>query len=130
MIGKIIVVWCAALVGDLVLGHGENRPGPHQGYIKMPGAFHTELVPTGEQSFRIYLLDANLKNPTVKKSSVEVGMKSLNELVPVPCKAEGTFFSCQLPQGKTLEKGTTIAIKARHKGGPIGFANYTFPLKW
>ncbi len=126
MIGKIIGTWCVALSGSLALGHGENRPGPHQGRIKMPGAFHTELVPIDPQNFRIYLLDANLKNPTVKKSSVEVELRTAKEIVPIPCKAEEIFFSCKLPQGKSLEKTMTIAIKARHKGGPVGLATY----KW
>ena len=28
--------------------HGEDKYGPHKGFIRMPGAFHTELVLNGK----------------------------------------------------------------------------------
>ncbi len=61
-----------------VFAHGEDKPGPHGGFIRMPGAFHTEVVKEKE-GYRVYLLDINWKNPSVLDSavlaSIEVGKK-------------------------------------------------------
>jgi hypothetical protein len=38
--------------GVFAWGHGEDKPGPNGGYIQMPGAFHTELVPVSDKVFK------------------------------------------------------------------------------
>lgn len=52
--------------------HGENKPGPNGGYIRMPGAFHTEIVPNGKHKIKVYLLDIEWKNPSVINSKLEI----------------------------------------------------------
>ena len=43
-----------------LFAHGEDKPGPHGGYIRMPGSFHTEVVKE-KAGYRVYLLDINWK---------------------------------------------------------------------
>lgn len=51
--------------------HGEEKPGPNGGEIRMPGAFHTELKQVGRE-FHVYLLDLEFKNPMIENSGVEI----------------------------------------------------------
>jgi len=107
--------------------HGEDKLGPHLGFIQMPGAFHTEVVKITNKKFKIYLLDLEWKNPTVKDSTVEATLisKSVEELAV--CDAKDVYYECRLKNG-SLKKGT-LNIKAK-RGDLIGsVAVYDLPLK-
>lgn len=109
-------------------GHGEEKPGPNGGYIRMPGGFHTELVKINDQKFKIYLFDINWKKPTIEKSSVEAIVKYKIGEDPVSCKPEGSFFTCELAKGKSLKSAEEISIKAMREnvvGVPV---KYSLPL--
>ena len=105
--------------------HGEDKFGPNGGYLKMPGNFHTEVVPGKSGSIKIYLLDIAFKNPTVKNSKVSASItnKTKKELL---CTAKRDYFVCSL--GKTdLAKGvlSVFAERDQIKGAE---AVYTLPL--
>lgn len=106
--------------------HGEDKPGPHGGFIRMPGAFHTEVVKTGKSSARIFLIDINWKDPMTKNSSVkaEIGGASKGD-----CKAQGNFFQCSFSNDVDLNKKGELKIIAERngmKGAPI---IYELPLR-
>jgi hypothetical protein len=68
---KTICMLFAAILFQhtLASAHGEDKAGPNGGFIRMPGAFHTELVPSGKDKLKVYLLDIQWKNPSLKNSS-------------------------------------------------------------
>ena len=68
----ILVAFGSAREGH---AHGEDRPGPHGGIIRMPGAFHTELRPKSNREFELFLLDMKWGEPSVAQSSVEAASK-------------------------------------------------------
>jgi hypothetical protein len=116
--------------GTLALAHGEDRPGPNGGYIKMPANFHTELVAdsTGS-SFRIYLLDLHFKNPVTQNSEVKVFYKTpKNKKINLSCPPMGNnHFHCF---DVDLSKKATISIRAKRDGSWATVdVKYSLPLK-
>ena len=88
--------------------HGDHMPGPHHGQIRMPGAFHSEIVIRTDGEILIYLMDVHNKNPTIKDSSVAI--RSENKTITYNCTpVEKTYFQCRAssktkPQGKLFVK--------------------------
>lgn len=109
--------------------HGENKRGPHGGYIRMPGAFHTELVQTSPTELRVYLLDMNFKNATTADSSVSGQIRYAKGLVSLDCGAKADHFVCILPESASMENATEIVLKARRAGVAGAPATYSYPLK-
>jgi hypothetical protein len=116
-------------ISQTVWGHGEEKPGPHKGYLRMPGAFHIELVPQGNSKFKVYLLDIEWKNPSVENSKLEIKAINDGKTADVKCgNAQGVdHFSCQLPEGYSLKKGElrVSAIRQKSIGAEM---RYDLPL--
>lgn len=116
--------------GALAQAHGEDKPGPHQGFIKMPGAFHTELVALNESTVQVYLLDMNFKNPIIKDSKVEGKLRTKEGVEMIfSCTPEKTYFQCPLPEPLTKHPGGKILIHAERSGSKGIPAVYDLPLK-
>ncbi len=110
-----------------VLAHGEDKPGPHGGHIKMPANFHTELVADADGSFRIYLLDMQFQNPTVKNSAVTVSVSGKKKNT-IKCAAMGNdHFHC-FPD-KPVKSGTLVIKATRDSTTASMDAKYKLPLK-
>ena len=106
--------------------HGEDKFGPHKGYVRMPGAFHTELVLNGKNKLKVYLLDIDWKNPTVEKSSLDI---TYNGQTKGECKPQKDYFSCEFPKSIDLRKNgelKVVAVRGDQKGAD---AMYPLPLK-
>ena len=110
-------------------GHGESKPGPNGGHIRMPGQFHLELVPGDDTSFKMYLLDIDWKNPTVTNSKLEVVVKSGKKQGVVGCKAGEVSFECTLPKGFSLKSGR-LMVKSSREGVNGAQMEYHLPLKF
>lgn len=110
-----------------VYAHGEDKPGPHGGHIRMPGAFHTELV-LSNQSAKVYLLDARFKNPMTKNSQVGLILNSHHESKEISCKVKEDHFDCPLPAKLTGFSG--ISLKAVRNGAKGQEAKYPLPLSF
>lgn len=121
-----LVILCLS-ISDISLGHGEDKPGPNGGHIRMPGAFHTELVVYKQNQFNVFLLDINWKNPTVKDSSVQ--LKVNNDKNIIQCKQLNNYFQCELPQLLDMNKPNIISVKAIREGAVGTEAIYHFPMK-
>lgn len=104
--------------------HGEDKAGPHGGFIRMPGAYHTEVVPE-KKGYRVYLLDINWKNPTVQNSSVSASIHSGKKITALTCtkETESYFCSTNLPQSGELQ------LLTKRAGQPGATASYKLPLK-
>ncbi len=115
------------LFAENALAHGEDVPGPHGGYIRMPGGFHTELVLQGKE-IRAYLLDISFMNPQTKDS--EVSARYLDKDLKsyrLDCAEKKEFFACKLPKEFTAKAGK-IAVQGK-RGEMFGqLAEYPLPL--
>lgn len=101
---SIFTLFAASLISTSVLAHGGDAPGPNGGQIQMPGNFHTELVRDEDGSFKIYLLDIDFKNPTIKNSEVKLKVTDSNVPVKIKCVTKADHFYCKAP--KKLTSGT------------------------
>lgn len=116
------------ILTNTVLAHGENKFGPHEGYIRMPGSYHTELVQSHDDSFSVYLMDVNNKNPEVKNSSVKLTYINKNKSISFTCFPIDDHFSCKPDEKINSIKGKLIinAIRLNVKSND---AIYELPLK-
>lgn len=121
----------ALLISSNLFAHNEDKFGPHNGYIKMPGIFHTELVPEHGQNFKIYLLDVNIKNPTTENSNVILSYEGSNgNKNQYKCIKMKDYFSCSIdPKTTTLDfnKGSLV-VEALREGKKGNKAIYSLPL--
>ncbi len=113
--------------GPLALAHGEDRHGPNGGFIRMPGAFHTEVVPQGAGQIRVYLLDIDWKNPSVDRSSVNAKLTDKNIQV-AKCSPEANYFVCGFEKPASLARGRLV-IEATREGQKGNAVTYPLPLK-
>jgi hypothetical protein len=123
---KTIWLLAALVLSDLAYGHGEEKPGPHGGFIRMPAAFHTEVVPVGKNQIRIYLLDINMKNPTVESSSVKAVLTGKKGSA-AKCEARGDFYLCTFSGKSDLNRGE-LSIEAKRGGQSGSPVSYKLPL--
>lgn len=115
--------------------HGEDKPGPHGGEVRMPGAFHTEVKQRGRE-FEIYLLDIMFKDPQTADSSVEVSVRSASqkenaEPMLLSCRttraAHPPHFVCHNPKYKAAD-GDVLKVKAKRLGQVGQEVEYKLPL--
>ena len=110
----------------IALAHGEDKPGPHGGQIRMPGAFHTEVVVVSRAQIRVYLLDMQFSNPTTANSNVAI---SIDKSTAISCAAEGDYFTCPLPVDAAIDNAATLVVRAQRMGAPANPAVYELPLR-
>lgn len=119
------------LTSTAAFAHGENELGPNNGYIRMPGPYHTELVPETDGNFMVYLLDVNNQNPTTKDSSVEFKVSDAKGSVSFKCLPMDIHFHCvndkKIENPKT-GKGAKIILKTTRLGKKSSEAVYELPL--
>lgn len=123
-------VLAAALSSQIAMGHGEDKPGPNGGFVRMPGAFHTEAVPDGPSRVKFYLLDIQWKNPSINKSSLMVNFSS--KLMPKTeaiCKPAGNHYVCDFPSNVDIKKSGTLNVQATREGLKGIVVSYETPLK-
>ncbi|MBY0552973.1 hypothetical protein K2P97_00495 [bacterium] len=113
----------------LAFAHGEDKPGPHGGHIKMPANFHTEVIADKDGSFHIYLLDMQFKNPTVKSSEIKAYVLSGKKKTTLKCSVMGEkHFHCK--SSKAVKSASSLVIKAKREGTWASMdAKYNLPLK-
>lgn len=122
------IVSLAFILPTVSMGHGDDKPGPHGGYIKMPGAYHTELVFEKEYNFYFYLLDANFQSPIVIDSSIDVVFKTSDLEIPQSCKPKEIYFLCVMPEGVTAATLNKIVVKSKRANKVGRDVVYGFPL--
>lgn len=108
-----------------VCAHGEGKPGPHGGFIRMPGPFHTEVVKESG-GYRVFLLDIDWKNPSVLASSVSAFIESDRTKTNLICTKKSDSYFCKSfhPQKGILH------INAKRNGQSGTIASYKLPLKF
>ncbi len=113
---------------SLLWGHGMNALGPNQGYIKMPGPFHTELVLINQSTVRVFLLDMKNENPTIENSSVKLRYKFKKLSLQFKCRSNEKYFECHSSKAFDKDNGELFLLASRN--GKTGTeTSYTLPLK-
>lgn len=115
------------LLSQPIFAHSEDALGPHNGYIKVPGEYHVEVVPD-KDTLNIMLLDAKLKNPTVLNSQIKVKIKNGSNAYVLRCESMENYFSCPVSEKILSRKGTLVIESSRQltKGDTV---EYPLPLK-
>lgn len=128
MLKLIIALLAVVSTSTIAMAHGEDKPGPHGGHIRMPANFHTEVVADKDGSFHIYLLDLQFQNPTINRSEIQANIVSGKLKSNLRCKPMGTtHFHCT--GTKSNIKGELI-LRAKRLGTWASMkAKYTLPLK-
>jgi hypothetical protein len=123
---KKMFVILSLIISTNAFAHGEDKYGPNMGYIRMPGTFHTEVVPQKDGSFLVYLLDLQNKNPATKDSSVELEIANGSSRKNFNCIISDDHFQCETKEG-IIEKGN-VEVKAKRLGKQASKAIYELPL--
>lgn len=108
--------------------HGEDKPGPNGGHVRMPGAFHTELnYDEKTQDLHVFLLDMDFKNPSIKDSTLNAVFNSGKTTVTYSCATmDGNHFHCVA--NKKFKPRGTLTLKATRENAVGNDALYKFPL--
>jgi len=128
LVTKYSIIICALMFSPAaVFAHGEDKPGPHGGEIRMPGAFHTEVVKLSGSSVRIYLSDISFKDPTIEDSTLELSLNLDGKISNATCKPADSAFDCSF-DGVTLDGAGSLIVKASRKGANGIAVKYALPL--
>jgi len=114
MIMSFLIICILQSAGaELALAHGEDKPGPHGGIIRMPASYHSEIVPRTDSSFQVYLLDIQFKNPLVDESSVRAVVKHEGSKVELSCLVQEDHFVCETTGDTKLQSGILALVTIR-----------------
>jgi hypothetical protein len=117
------------LISTNAFAHGEDKYGPNKGYIRMPGSFHSELVPQSDGAFLVFLLDLQNKNPTLKDSSVELKLKDSKNTIVFKCTPMEDHFMCSNDKKVDINASGQLILKSKRLGIQARDAIYDLPLK-
>lgn len=123
---NILIILSILIIASQSYAHGESDYGPHQGFVKMPGAFHTEILLDGKNKLKVYLLDMEWKNPTLEKSSLQV---TYGQSTKAQCKPIKDFYLCEFPLSIDLTKKGNLKILASRNNQSGAAVHYSLPLK-
>jgi hypothetical protein len=126
---KLFVNIAILCVSILAYSHGEDQKGPHGGYVRMPGAFHTETVISNKNTLKVFLLDINWENPSVLKSEVKASLKSSTANEDVVCALQKNYFLCSFSKNANLKQKGELQITAVREEQKGNVAIYNLPLK-
>lgn len=115
------------ILAGLAWAHGEEKLGPHGGYIKMPGAFHTELVLDGAHKVKVYLLDFDWKNPSVRDSSVSLTLHGRGRAT-AKCVKQDDNYACEFSPIVDLGKKGALVLQAEREKQKGQSVRYELPL--
>ena len=116
------------ITSSTVFAHGENMQGPHGGEIRMPGAFHTEVVTEGPRDVKVYLLDVKFESPTTENSSVSLRFEG-DQNSEATCTKQEAYFACRFEKEVLNSKGT-LHVTANRQNKKGRMVHYPTPLKF
>jgi hypothetical protein len=125
----IFTLLLTLILGEVVAyAHGEDKPGPNGGFIRMPGAFHTEVIPLGPNKLKVFLLDINWQNPSVASSSLVVRLRK-NKSSKAKCEIEESYYICDFPKGVDITLKGELVVDAKRENQKGNQVSYELPLK-
>lgn len=124
---KLAFVTILMTLSAQLFAHGMNKPGPNGGYIRMPGAYHVELVSTDTET-KVYILDIGFKKLPVTNALVSMSLKGAKDF-PVKCRKEAEFFRCDI-KGSELKMYKELTITSSKAGEKQASSVYSLPLSF
>lgn len=125
---NLSIIILSLLLSSNLFAHGEDKYGPHGGFIKMPAAFHTELIPSGNGNFIVYLLDLQNKNAATINSNVTLKYKNKKAEFPFECIVVNDYFRCTNTSRVELTDGNSLVLKADRLNVVANPIAYDLPL--
>lgn len=124
-----VLFLASALILDsnLAWAHGEDKPGPNGGFIRMPGAYHTELVPQGKNSLKVFLLNLQWKDPTLKNSKIEINYQGKTSAA-AKCSTSKNYFICTFPTSVDLTAKGQLKVLSEREGQKGIEVTYPLPF--
>lgn len=123
-----IFAWLFLGYSTFVMAHGESKYGPNGGFIRMPGRFHTELVPSDDpRVYRVFLLDMAFKNPTTSGSTVTLSYSG-HTPAEAKCFKKNKFFECKFERKIDVSSGS-MTLTAQRSHATATPAEYPLPLR-
>lgn len=113
---------------NFAFAHGEDKPGPHGGFIRMPGAFHTEVVPLGKTTIKVFLLDIEWKKPSINNSELQVTLNNKSK-TKAQCSINDNYYLCSFPKSVDLTKNGELKVLPQRDGQKGAEVSYILPLK-
>lgn len=126
---RLLLTLALMIGGSFASAHGEEEVGPHGGEIRMPGAFHTEVLVVGKNKLRIYLLDLHFQKPTTEDSSVEVSHVG-PQRSKAECVNDKEAFVCSFGDGVDLTGRGVLEVRAVYRKQKGNKVVYSIPLKF
>lgn len=127
MKASFVTILLSTLISSTVFAHGMNKPGPNNGYVRMPGAYHIELV-SDKNSLKVYVLDIAFKPLPLTKATVKITLKGPKE-VGVDCVRGAEFFSCDIKDAN-MKKFSEILVISSKAGERAATSTYKLPLSF
>lgn len=116
------------ITSSAAFAHGENKAGPHGGEIRMPGAFHTEVLSPANNKVKVYLLDMKFQSPTNLNSKVEVKFEG-NKIQEAVCEKQKNYFSCEFKE-EVMNTSGKLHVNATRNNQKGSMVHYVTPLKF
>lgn len=127
MKAAFVTLFTLLLVSQASFAHGMNKAGPHGGFVRMPGNYHIELVPSGLE-LKVYFLDMNFKPLPINDATVEVILNG-KKPITAQCLKEMQFFRCDTHE-QSYKKFKEISIESSLNGSAEAKSVYKVPLKF
>ena len=123
---NLVLIISILLSSSFSFAHGEDKYGPNRGFVRMPGAFHTELVPEGKDKLKVFLLDIQWKNPSVINSELQI---KYNDKINAKCEIQDNFYTCTFPKTVNLTKKGELKVTAEREDQKGMEVSYSLPLR-
>ncbi|MBC7712148.1 MAG: hypothetical protein H7177_02350 [Rhizobacter sp.] len=127
MKASFVTLLLTVFLSTNAFAHRMNKPGPNNGFIRMPGTYHIELV-AQKNIIKFFFLDIGFKPLPTTKATVKMALKGLTE-VAVSCVKETQFFLCDMKDAN-MNKYSEIDVKTSKAGEKEVTSIYKIPLSF
>lgn len=127
MKASFVTILLTTFMATNAFAHGMNKPGPNNGYVRMPGAYHVELV-SDKNVLKVYFLDMNFKPLAIDTATAKIVLKGFKE-DKIQCSKGTEFFSCDTKE-TNMKKYKEIDVVSSKAGEKEATSKYALPLSY
>ena len=127
MKASFVTLLLTLVLSQTAFAHGMNKAGPHGGYVRMPGAYHVELVPV-DKELKVYFLDMAFAPISIDQASVTLTLRGKTTL-KAECLKELHFFRCDT-KDQSFKSFREIIVESTKDGKASASSNYKVPLSF
>jgi hypothetical protein len=126
----LLSIFLVAFYSTYIWAHGEDLVGPHGGFIRMPGAYHTEIVPLTKNQIKIYLLDLQWKPVAITGSFLQTLYQGDKSEKSVCEPKDSSYYICSFSENVKLDQKGKLIVNSQFKGQTGNEVLYELPLKF